>query len=115
MNQSVRVDHIFQTIYQARLRWSQENFFNALVNRGFNLGHDFSRSPHSQTIWSLLMFIAFALSTLMQLSSLGYLSRKGCAVVNWIEIIFSELCSLPTDLLWRGPIPKQLRFWFDTS
>jgi len=115
VNQSVRVDLIFQTIYQARLRWSQENFFNALVNRGFNLGHDFSRSPHSHTIWHLLMFIAFALSTLMQLSSLGYLSRKGCAVVNWIEIIFSELCSLPTDLLWRGPIPKQLRFWFDTS
>lgn len=114
-NLAARVDQVFQAAHRARLRWTHEDFFNSLKNRGFNLRHDFSRSPHSQTVWHFLMFIAFALSTLMQLSLLGYLSRKGCAIINWIQVILGELCHLPARLLWKDPLPKQLRFWFDTS
>jgi hypothetical protein len=114
-NLAIKVDQVFQAAHKGRLRWFQEDFFNSLKNRGFNFRHDFSRSPHSQTIWRLLTFIAFALSSLMQLSLVGYLSRKGCAIINWIEAIFGELCYLAPDLLLANPLPKQLRFWFDTS
>ena len=114
-NLAVKVDQIFNAIHKGRLRWYQEDFFNTLENRGFNFRHDFSRSPHSQTIWRLLTFIAFALSSLMQLSLLGHLSRRGCAIINWIKAIFGELCYLLPDRLWQSPLPKQLRFWNDSS
>jgi hypothetical protein len=114
-NLAFRVDQVFYISHKGRLRWYQEDFFNSLENRGFNFRHDFSRSPHSQTIWRLLTFIAFALSFLMQISLLGHLSRKGCAIINWIKLIFSELCCLSPDELFTSPLPKQLRFWFDTS
>lgn len=114
-NLVVKVDQIFHAVHKGRLRWYQEDFFNTLENRGFNIRHDFSRSPHSQTIWRLLTFIAFALSLLMQLSLLGHLSRKGCAIINWIKMIFGELCYLSPHRIWQSPLPKQLRFWFDTS
>ncbi|HXP48321.1 MAG TPA: hypothetical protein VN922_00110 [Bacteroidia bacterium] len=114
-NLAVKVDQIFNAIHKGRLRWSQEDFFNSLENRGFNFRHDFSRSPHSQTIWRLLTFIAFALSSLMQLSILGHLSRRGCSIINWIKAIFGELGYLSPDQLWQSPLPKQLRFWNDSS
>jgi hypothetical protein len=114
-NLSIKVDQVFHTAHKGRLRWYQEDFFNTLENRGFNFRHDFSRSPHSQTIWHLLTFIAFALSSLMQLSLVGYLSRKGCAIIHWIEAIFGELCYIPPDQLFISPLPKQLRFWNDSS
>jgi hypothetical protein len=114
-NIAVRADQVFHAVHKGRLRWYQEDFFNSLECRGFNFRHDFSRAPNSQTIWRLLTFIAFALSSLMQLSLVGYLSRKGCAIINWIEAIFGELCYLSPDLLFTSPLPKQLRLWFDTS
>src|SRR5262249_29840 len=67
-NLAIKVDQVFLAAHKGRLRWFQEDFFNSLENRGFNFRHDFSRSPNSQTIWHLLTFIAFALSSLMQLS-----------------------------------------------
>jgi hypothetical protein len=114
-NVAFKVDQIFHVAHKGRLRWYHEDFFNSLECRGFNFKHDFSRSANSQTIWRLLTFIAFALSSLMQFSLVGYLSRKGCAIINWIEAIFGELCYLSPDLLFTSPLPKQLRFWFDTS
>jgi hypothetical protein len=114
-NLAVKVDQIFHAVHKGRLRWYQEDFFNSLENRGFNFRHDFSRSPNSQTIWRLLTFIAFALSSLMQISLLGHLLRKGCALINWIKMIFSELCCLSPDQLSISPLPKQLRFWNDSS
>jgi hypothetical protein len=114
-NLAVKVDQIFHSVHKGRLRWYHEDFFNSLENRGFNFRYDFSRSPHSQTIWHLLTFIAFALSSLMQFSLLGHLSRRGCAIINWIKAIFGELCYLSPDRLFMSPLPKQVRFWNDSS
>jgi hypothetical protein len=114
-NLSVKTDQVFHSVHKGRLRWTQEDFFNTLEIRGFNFRHDFSRSPRSQTIWRLLTLIAFALSSLMQLSLVGHLSRRGCAIINWIKAIFGELCYLPPDQIFISPLPKQLRFWNDSS
>lgn len=110
VSQTVTPDTVFKVAKSGRLRWSQEDFFNTLNNRGFNAGHDFSRAPHSQTIWRLLMFIAFSLSTLMVLSRLGCLSRGSVAIINWFRNIWGELAHVPPDTLWARAPPKQLRF-----
>jgi hypothetical protein len=112
---SLKVMHkkVFKVIHEARLRWCQEDFFNTMQCRGYNLCHDFSRNPLSQGIWQLLLFIAFAISILMQLSRLGCLSRGVVAMVNWILYLRGLLMASAVDF--DEPLPKQLRFSFDSS
>lgn len=107
---ATKSEEIWKEVEKGRLRWHQEDFYNALNNRGFNFTHDFSRHPNSQTIWHFLTLIAFAFLTLMTLSSLGLFSRKGCAIINWIKAIFGQLQWIPKDILMKSSLPKQLRF-----
>lgn len=109
------ITEVWEAVQKGRLRWHQEDFNNSLNNRGFFFGHDFSRHPNSQTIWRFLTLIAFALSTLMTLSSLGTVSRKGCSIVNWIAAICSEIRNISTEFIMKIPMPRQMRFWNDTS
>jgi hypothetical protein len=104
---------VFKTISQARRRWYQEDFFNTMQHRGYHLLHDFSRHPISQSIWQLLMFIAYTLSMLMQLAMRGYLTSKNVAIVNWIKILEAFLVAVRIDF--DQPLPGQLRFSFNTS
>lgn len=53
---------------QARLRWEEEDLFNALKNRGFNLGHDYSRNPRSFFNWQGLSLFAFGIFELFRFS-----------------------------------------------
>lgn len=107
--------HLFKKADEARYRWYQEDLFNTFKNRGFFVKHDMSRSPHSQTIWKHLMLIAYALSLLMDLSRIGAFARKGMSLCNWMRDLWAEFAKVHPDLLWRAPLPKQLRFLFDTS
>ena len=61
------------------------------------------------------MLIAFALSQLMQFSSLGTLARGTMAMRNWIKSIWAEFAKVSPEVLWDSPLPKQLRFYFNTS
>jgi hypothetical protein len=107
---------IFKAIKCGRKRWLQEDFFNTINNRGFNMPHDFSRAPHSQTIWRFLIMIGFTLCNLMELSYFGHISRKSTAVITWIADILAQLKYVLTEILWSVRLPKQLRFRpFDTS
>ena len=107
---TIKADEVWKEIDKGRLRWHQEDFYNTINNRGLNATHDFSRQPNSQTIWRFLTLIAFALLTLMTLSSLGVFSRKGCSIINWIRSIFSLLQWLPTNILMKTSLPRQMRF-----
>jgi hypothetical protein len=104
---------VFKVVHQARLRWPQEDFFNTMQHRGYNLLHDFSRNPTSQSTWHLLLFIAFVISTLMQLSRLGCLSRRSAAIINWIGYLKSILMVGILDF--NESLDCQLRFGYNTS
>ncbi len=101
--------------HEARLRWYHEDQENSLENRGFAISHDMSRSPHSQTIWKTLMFIAYFLSQLMEISRLGYFARRSMSIRNWIKDLWAEFAKVNPEFLWNLPLPGQLRFLFDTS
>jgi hypothetical protein len=108
VKEAIKANELWNFVQKGRLRWNQEDFFNSIKNRGFHLKHDFSRHPNSQTIWRFLILIAFALSTLMHLSSLGASSCRGCSFINWITLLFGELCWRQIDIFEK--LPKQLRF-----
>jgi hypothetical protein len=114
-NDKIVAQTLFENTDKARCRWFQEDQFNTLKNRGFSAKHDMSRAPHSQTVWKSLMLIASAVSFLMEISSLGMLARGTMSICNWIRDLWAELAKVPTEFLWNLPLPKQLRFFFDTS
>lgn len=57
-----------ESAQQGRLRWEEEDMFNTLKNRGFNLKHDFSRDPYSLNIWQGLSLFAFGVFELFRFS-----------------------------------------------
>ena len=111
IHQTLTEDNVRPICSDARLRWKEEDCFNSLKNRGFAARHDFSRHFQAQSIWLILMMIAFALSSLILYSNLGILSRKkGCSIRFFMQQMMLDLIYLPPSLLFDVPYPKQLRF-----
>lgn len=98
---------------EARNRWKEEDMGNTLKNRGFNLKHDFSRHPQSQSIWLFLMFIAFGLTSLFLLSEIGFHSRKKYTIIFLMRQMLTDLLHFSFDFLFnfQGKAPKLLRFY----
>jgi hypothetical protein len=111
----IGLSNAFEKAHEARLRWHHEDQHNSLKNRGFAVSHDMSRAPHSQTIWKTLMFIAYFLSQLMEISRIGHFARRSMAICNWIADLWAEFAKVNPEFLWNLPLPGQLRFFFDTS
>lgn len=79
--------------YHARLRWEEEDLFNSLKNRGYNLKHDFSRNPRSCFNWQGIALFAFSVFELFRFSEA--VKQKG----NWTQITLAE--TLQAQLLQR--------------
>ena len=71
--------------YYARLRWEEEDIFNSLKNRGYNLRHDFSRNPHSCFNWQGIALFAFGVFELFRFSEV--VKQRG----NWTQITLAEI------------------------
>lgn len=50
------------TMMVGRLRWYEEDLFNTVENRGFNICHDYSRDPNAQMVWVILIMMAAAIT-----------------------------------------------------
>jgi hypothetical protein len=98
---------------EARHRWKEEDLGNTLKNRGFHLKHDFSRHPQSQSIWILLIFIAFGLTSIFLLSEIGFLSRKKNTIIFLMHQMLLDLLRFSFEFLFNfsGKTPKPLRFY----
>ena len=77
----------------ARLRWEEEDLFNSLKNRGYNLKHDFSRNPYSCFNWQGIALFAFGIFELFRFSEA--VKRRG----TWPEVTLAE--KLQAQLLQR--------------
>jgi hypothetical protein len=94
---------------RCRLRWNEEDFFNTAENRGYNMNHDFSRAPRSQTVWMHLILIAMALCAILENSSLSFIFRDS-TIRHVMEEMLEDLIYLSENLLFECSFPKQLRF-----
>ena len=86
---------------QGRARWEEEDLFNTLKNRGFNLKHDYSRSPRSLFNWQGLALFAFGLFELFRFSEVvkarGEIPQRTLA-----EKLLGQLLHRPTEELFSG-------------
>ena len=98
---------------EARQRWKEEDLGNTLKNRGFHLKHDFSCHPQSQSIWLLLMFIAFGITSIFLLSEIGFHSKKKYTISFLMYQMLIDLLHFSFDFLFnfQGKSPKLLRFY----
>jgi hypothetical protein len=105
-------ENVISFAKQSRQRWKIEDLGNTLKNRGFNLKHDFSRHPVSQSIWLYLQLIAYALTSLFLLSEIGASCRKKYTVFFLMSQMLEDLvrCSF-TTLFHFSPFPQLLRFF----
>lgn len=101
---------LFSKIEEARSRWNGEDLINSLKNRGFHLKHDYSRHPSCQTIWKILTFLAFCLTSIFLLSDLGIKARKGVTIHFLMRQMLQDLFYLSEEEIFLCSYPKQLRF-----
>lgn len=102
--------NLFAFIEEARSRWQGEDLINTLKNRGFYLKHDYSRHPSCQTIWKILTFLAFCLTSILLLSDLGIKARKDVTIHFLMRQMLQDLFYLPQKDIFSCPYPKQLMF-----
>ena len=74
-----------------RMRWLEEDLFNSLEERGFNIHHDYSRDSPIQLIGERLILIAYFITELFTISEAAKKLRKGCAIKTWMRDILSQL------------------------
>jgi hypothetical protein len=98
---------------QARMRWEEEDLFNTLKNRGFNLGHDYSRDPRSFHNWQGLAFFAFAIFELFRFSQ-AVKQRSNFSQSTLAEKLQSQLLCRPTEELFSERcLSARIQFRYD--
>lgn len=85
-----------QTAMRGRLRWLEEDLFNTVKNRGFHMKHDYSRSPNSQVVWSILIMIALLITELFTATSHVVPLKKSRSAKDFMRSVFFDLCKLGT-------------------
>ena len=83
---------------QARARWEEEDLFNTLKNRGFNLSHDYSRNPRSFLNWQGLALFAFGIFELFRFSEVVK-QRGDLPQITLAEKLQGQLLYRPTEEL----------------
>jgi hypothetical protein len=104
-----------ETAARSRVRWKQEEFFNDIQTRGFNICHDFNRSPIAQTVRTYLILIAYAISAILTYSRFGQLalSKGTMTVIFMMEQMLNDVIYIPGEALFKWSDPGQLRWGKD--
>lgn len=94
---------------QARSRWEEEDIFNSLKNRGFNLKHDYSRDPRSCFNWQGLALFAFAIFELLRFSE-AVMKRVDLPQITLAEKLEGQLFHRPTQEIFpKEKISKKMQ------
>lgn len=95
----------------SRIRWKQEDLFNTLQYRGFAIKHDFNRAPNAQIIRTYLILIAYAVSSILNYSTLGRrILAGGYTMIFVMKQMLNDLIYLGEFVFVEGYNFIQLRF-----
>ncbi len=98
----------------ARLRWEIEDLFNTMATRGFNLKHDYSRHPHSCSIWPALGLLSFSVFELFRFSEPVKKLCENASLLNIAKALQRQLFAAPTDDLFpEGYELKKIQFRYN--
>jgi hypothetical protein len=106
--------NVIGTAARGRMRWLEEDLFNSVKNRGFNIKHDYSRNSNAQIIWSILIMIAFLITELFAFLKQVMPIKKNRSLKDFMRSIFFDLCKLG-EVVFRAPVLRrrvQMRYCF---
>lgn len=100
---------------QARMRWEEEDLFNTLKKRNFNIKHDYSRDPRSCFHWQGLALLAFGIFELFRFSE-AVKQRGDWPQTTLADKLLGQLLHRPTEELFpRGFQAKRIQFRYHFS
>jgi hypothetical protein len=112
-SQILSVQNCQMAAYHARLRWEEEDVFNSLKTRGYNLRHDFSRNPRSCFNWQGIALFAFAVFELFRFSE-AVKQRGDWPQITLAETLQAQLLQRPTNELFADRLLKiKIQFRYD--
>ena len=76
---------------RGRLRWEEEDQFNTAECRGFNMRHDYSRNPHAQMAWVVILNLALALEHIFIYTTTAVKLRKKMSIRDFMKDLFAEI------------------------
>jgi hypothetical protein len=114
----LRKNNVVVSANRGRMRWLEEDLFNTLKNRGYDIRHDYSRNSNVQVIWAILILLAFLVTELFVLIRSVLPIKKNRSIKDFMRSIFSELKYLSYQLIFESRIlfrKTQIRFCFEKN
>lgn len=115
VHQHLTSANVKEAAARSRIRWKQEDLFNDLQIRGFNICHDFNRATVAQTVRTYLILIAYAICTILIHSRWGelILSKGTMTVIFMMEQMLKDLIYTPKEILFKWSDTGQMRWGTD--
>ena len=98
------------TARRGRMRWLEEDLFNTLKNRGFNIKHDYSRNSSAQIVWSILIMLAFLITELFVITRQITMIKRNRSLRDFIRSIFYELRHLYYEVFKTPILHRKTQF-----
>jgi hypothetical protein len=99
-----------EAVRHARARWQEEDVFNTLKNRDFELKHDYSRDPRSCFNWHGISLLAFGIFELFRFSEC-VMQRGSWPQTTLAEKLLGQLLHRPTvELFSERNLSKKIQF-----
>ena len=86
-------------VIKNRRHWEEEDLFNTVEMRGFNLRHNYSRDPLIGVKWHMMLFFAFAIIELFHFSDVCLRQRGIRSVTAFFTGMFHEIRLLGISLV----------------
>jgi hypothetical protein len=103
---------------RGRLRWNEEDMFNTLENRGYEIEHDYSRNYRAQMVWVMLIMLALFINECF-INTRNMRKRRGkISIKDFLKNIFSELRHLLFEQIFTASVIQkrtQFRYCFNTD
>ena len=98
------------TARRGRMRWLEEDLFNTLKNRGFNIKHDYSRNSSAQIVWSILIMLAFLITELFVITRQITMIKRNRSLRDFMRSIFYELRHLYYEVFKTPILHRKTQF-----
>jgi len=94
-SQKISAKNAHKIVDKNRSHWREEDLFNTLENRGFNLRHNYSRDPLIGVKWHMLLFFAFGITEVFQRSDICLKKRGKRSFLAFMKGMFHEIRLMP--------------------
>ena len=95
---------------RGRMRWLEEDLFNTLKNRGFCIEHDYSRNSTAQTVWFILIMLAFFITEVFMFTRQIIPLKQNRSIRDFMRSLFHEVRHLGQKIFEASIFQRRIQF-----